>query len=183
MNSEQEQPPVINQARGHSIWLVPSRSGYDYFQALISDLANRGGTVGFSPHITLLGQLPQPVGLLKTKMQTCFGETDSFKLSFSRIGTFPEYFRSIILHIAPNHDLERLHHLAKRVFEPTSDKNFVPHLSLLYSHLDLASKKELLEKVTIEPPTSVRISEVLLMETKGPLSEWREILRIPLGKK
>jgi len=114
-------------------------------------------------------------------MDDYFKKMTPFQLSFSHVGMFEQYFRSIILHTYPNSDLEQLHHQALQQFEINTNDTFVPHLSLLYSHLDLAEKKQLMEGLALGSPLSVTISEVLLVETSGSPQQWQEITRIPFS--
>jgi hypothetical protein len=148
---------------------------------LITQLSGRGETPEFSPHITLLGQLPQSVKWIKAKMIECFHEVDPIHLSFSHVGMTDQYFRSIIIHAHPNPVLEQLHTSARQHFEIVTNHTFVPHLSLLYSHLEPHNKKLLMESIAIGSPLSVTIKEAVLVETNGGLDQWQEVFRIPLS--
>jgi len=57
----------------------------------------------------------------------------------------------------------------------------VPHLSLLYSHLELANKKLLMESIAIGSPLTVTIKEAVLVETNGAPGQWQEVIRIPFS--
>jgi len=172
---------VAKNTRGHSIWLIPTNPEYEYLQNLISQLSEREGTPKFSPHITLLGQLPQKVEWIKTKLIEFTQKLEPFQLSFSYIGMFDQYFRSIIMHTHLNPFLEDLHLRATRHFEITNNNTFVPHLSLLYSQLELHSKKMLMESMHIGFPLTVTITEVVLVETNGGPDQWREVVSVPIG--
>ncbi len=91
-----------------------------------------------------------------------------------------QYFRSIIIHTHLNPVLELLYSRAMKQFEIETNNTFVPHLSLLYSHLELHSKKLLLENIAIESPLTVMIKEVALVKTDGRPDQWQDVIRIPL---
>jgi len=148
---------------------------------LISKLSERGETPEFSPHITLLGQLQQEVGWIKTKLVEFTQDLEPFQLSFSHVGMFDQYFRSIIMHTHPNPSFEHLYSSALEQFEVKTNDVFVPHLSLLYSHHKLAYKRQLMEGLAIGSPLYMTIKEVVLVETIGGPDQWQEVLRIQLG--
>ncbi|NQT62631.1 MAG: 2'-5' RNA ligase family protein [Candidatus Marinimicrobia bacterium] len=148
---------------------------------MIAQLSKRGETPNFSPHITLLGQLTQNVDWIKAKLIDFTQNVEPFQLSFSHIGMFDQYFRSIIMHTHLNPALDRLHASAKEQFEVKTNNTFVPHLSLIYSHLELANKKLLLESIAIGSPLSVTIKEAVLVETNGGPDQWQEVIRIPFS--
>ncbi|MCF7827209.1 MAG: 2'-5' RNA ligase family protein [Candidatus Marinimicrobia bacterium] len=166
---------------GHSIWLIPGKPEFEYLQNLIIRFSDRTDTPKFPPHITLLGQLPQNVDWIKARMIDFFHGVNPFQLRLSHIGMFNHYFRSIIMHTHLNPDLELLHMRAGEHFKQTSNNSFMPHLSLLYSNLDLIRKKQLMESMAIGSPLILTIQEAALVETQGDPDQWREIVRIPFS--
>lgn len=106
---------------------------------------------------------------------------NTFNLSFSQVGMFDTYFRSVVLLTNPNPDLKKIHTSWKKHFELDKEDGFMPHLSLLYSNMEVSRKKALMEGTAIEFPPSVRIEAVALVETSGPPNQWQEILRIPFS--
>ena len=150
-------------------------------QGLIEQLAEKGSTPSFSPHITLLGQTKQKIDLFKPQMEEFFKNIEPFDISFSHMGMFDTYYRSIVMHTHPGSVLENMHTRAKsRLQEETRDL-FMPHLSLQYSNLTLSEKQALLKDILIQFPLTVRIETAVLIETNGGPDQWQEILRIPLN--
>ncbi len=109
-----------------------------------------------------------------------FKDSVSFYVSFNRTGMFDTYFRSIVMQIDPNRALEGVYISAKTHFQVETRDVFMPHLSLLYSHLKTFQKKTLMEGIVIGYPLSVRIEAAVLVETNGAPAQWQEILKIPL---
>lgn len=150
-------------------------------QNLITQLSERGETPDFSPHITLLGQLNQNIDWIMAKLIDFTQTIEPFQISFSHVGMFDQYFRSVIIHTHLNPALHRLHASAMEQFEVKTNNTFVPHLSLLYSHLKLANKKLLMESLAIGSPLAVTIKEAVLVETNGGPDQWQEVIRIPFS--
>ena len=72
-------------------------------------------------------------------------------------------------------------------FSQTS--TYYPHLSLLYANLPIERKLELIEYLQSQDMVngvlaqipSFKPSEVVVVLTEGPLTDWKEIARIPLS--
>ncbi len=149
-------------------------------QNLIVRLSEKGETPAFAPHITLLGQLTQNVDSLKHKLINFTQKVQSFQLSLSHLGMYDKYFRSVVVHTHPSSVLDLLHRGAIEHFEVRTNNTFVPHLSLLYSHLRMRDKKLLMEGFVVGTPIRVNIKELVLVKTDGGPDQWQEVLRLPL---
>lgn len=169
-----------NETHGHSIWLIPDHATHTAFQTVITSLAKVSGSVNFPPHITLLGQLDQPVEWLRVRLEHICNNFSRFELEMKHLGMFDRYFRSIILHVRENHELERIYSEALRVFEYRGSERFVPHLSLMYSNLDNSEKSKFLDAVMSEWPITLTVGEVVLIETSGRSDQWQERARYTL---
>jgi len=149
-------------------------------QRIIEILAQKCSTPLFAPHVTLLGQLSQEADWIKIQLEKLSAGVPVLQLDISQLSMTDQYFRSIILKIAPNTDLDLFYRAAASVFPIAAEVPFVPHLSLLYSDLEWPKKRQVMENVSIPTSITVRIKEVVLMETKGQPEHWREVARIPL---
>ncbi len=160
--------------------MIPGDPEYAYFQDLISELSEQADSPKFSPHITLLGQLPQDFEHIKLEVNKLCNGLEALQLSFSHLGMFEQYFRSIILHTHPSQSLEDLHQRIRDILAPEENAPFVPHLSLLYSHLELNQKRLLMEGITLDLPIVVRINTIVITRTDGNPSQWQEAYKISL---
>lgn len=165
---------------GHSIWLIPATPELDKLQPLITELSEMAGTDHFSPHITLLGQLNNPREFLIDGIGEICRQTQSFSLKLSQVGMFDSYYRSVILHTQPSHDLDQLHKAAVQLFRVNTKAPFLPHLSVMYGDLPLVQREELMGRVHLDLPISLQVKEMVLMETRGRSHDWREIERFSL---
>ncbi len=114
-------------------------------------------------------------------MLDLYKDQDSFYLSLRHIEMFDSFFRSIVMHTHPDPLLEKMRTRAKIHFKAEDGDAFIPHLSLLYSNLEITQKKTLMEGLAIVSPLSVRIEAAVLVETNGTPDQWQERLRIPFS--
>lgn len=167
--------------KGHSIWLVPSQPEFDQYHKSIGDLARSASSPAFTPHITLLGQIPGDVTWIKAQTEELFSDVHRFKLSLTHVGMFDTHYRSIILHVKGSPRLEELYTQSLQLYSQGKSEPFVPHLSLLYSDLLESEKIALMKPLTLELPQIVSINEAVLMETRGGPQDWREVARYTLN--
>jgi len=173
-------PIRIPAVKGHSIWLLPEKQAFEYYQAVIHRLAKEAATPIFGPHITLLGQIPGPVNQIQKSLEKLLNDRKAFDLELDQIELSDTFYRSIILLVKENAELEQLYTRSLDRFNMVDKEIFVPHLSLLYSHLSRERKMELLRDVEIPLPALIKITDVVLMQTMGGPLEWVEVSRISL---
>jgi len=143
-------------------------------------LALAGEAPTFSPHVTLLGQIPGEGELIQNVTESLLDGVTPFELVLSRVGMLNTYYRSIILHVEENQKLLDLYIATAETFKMKKGKTFVPHLSLLYSNFVKLHKQDLLKSVDLYLPDVINISEVVLMETRGGPQDWQEVARFSL---
>ena len=162
---------------GHSIWLIPESPEYHTYQELINNFSSRTGTPVFSPHITLLGQLPHDLDWLTSRFTTCFQQQRSLHISLHQVELQDRYFRSIVLNVASNPALQGMHAQALACFQAEKMQPFEPHLSILYSDLTLPEKQALVNRHKISYPQNLSLSEVQLVDTSGSPDQWQVLLK------
>jgi len=148
-------------------------------QRTIEILAQKCGTLKFSPHVTLLGQLSQKEKWIQIQLEQLSRASLPFQLDMNELSMVDQYFRSITLKVFPNPQLDRLYRNAVRTFKNSPENPYCPHLSLLYSDLQAAKKKQLMEDIVLPLPLSIQIGEVAIVKTEGKPGQWREIARFP----
>ena len=167
--------------RGYSIWYVPEAAASEPLQALIAALAQESDAPLFEPHITLLGQIDGAENRLLEKVKVFAGLVSPFQVRFTQLGMQANYFRSLYLKVGPDNVLQRLHQQALAHFKVSVTTPYLPHLSLLYSHLEPQAKQKLLEKHPFSLPRPVTISSLALIRTRGSVGHWELVDQRPLS--
>jgi hypothetical protein len=171
------------EGRGHgiSLWLMPDGTSAERLSALVSSLAARFGTPVFGPHVTLLHGLAADeqtvVGLAARVSEHLAGET----VSLGPIEGRSEFFRCLYLRVEPAASLRAAHAHAAAAFQVSPDPEYLPHLSLVYGHLDTAEKGDVAAAVVSEVPSTIRLEAIEVWRTEGPVREWRLSGRFPLA--
>jgi hypothetical protein len=167
--------------RGFSLWLTPDGESSARLSALIAGLAARLGTPRFVPHLTLIPGLEGDEEDLVRRTEGLGRRLPSLRVRLGPVETTGDYFRCLYRRAEPVAALRAAHSLAAEAFGVRSDPAFLPHLSLLYCHLEAAEGG----RITAELEDSPRAFEVVslgLWRTEGLVGEWERRASFDLAR-
>jgi hypothetical protein len=167
-------------AAGFSLWLIPPPALRIPLAGVIRDLSMRYRTPAFEPHITLAGDIPPGVDIIaKTHALARRLTACRVELAAAEWGT--SYFHAVFLPLVHDESIRAAQGLASDMFGVSPDRKHAPHLSLVYGHLDDATKSAIVGGLTSMPLASFVVTELRLEETNGPTEAWTPVVTIPLG--
>ncbi len=162
----------------YSLWLVPERGtpAYRRLDDLISDRSRSyPDAPDFDPHVTLLGGIDADEGGVSERTQALVRGCDPFDLDFVDVSCSTTTHQCVFLLMAPSVVLLELRRDASAAFE-RDERMYVPHLSLVYSDMGPKERIRVVESTDVESlPDGVRIDTVELVDTGGPVAEWRTV--------
>jgi 2'-5' RNA ligase len=167
----------------YSIWLVSDRESRAYraLDELIGDHARSyPDAPDFEPHITLLGGIEADEGRVVERTRDLARDCDPFELDFSDVSCSTTTHQCVFLLVTPSAELLRLRRSASESFG-RDERMYVPHLSLVYSGMNIEDRVRLVRSIdTASLPDGVRIDTVEVVDTGGPVPEWRTVSTHPL---
>lgn len=142
----------------YSYWLIPQEPDLSYFQAIIHTLAKRFNTVPFSPHVTLhSGFLPASVEI--SQVLSALASIEPMELTISKLKHESCFSKTLYVHFNPSFQLSHLMERLVATISNAQPRPRDPHLSLLYHHLDTATKQTLIDAIVL-PQTTIRFNQV-----------------------
>ena len=165
---------------GCSIWLIPEKNAAKKITPIISSLSAIHGSPLFEPHITLIKGIPITKNIIKN-FKTFFDDKYCFDLSPKSINTDIHYFKCIFLEIEKNKELLDLRNKVEKFFK-VIERTYEPHISLLYSDVPLAERKQEAKNISIDL-SKITINKIKLYKTIGKVYSWEELASISLKKK
>jgi len=162
-----------------SLWLLLPREAHARFQAIIARLSAQLGTPAFEPHITLLGGLSGAEEDLRQRTRVLACAIKPFEARLLKVAWLDDYYRCLFVEVAPSRALHDAHEAARQVFNQRSNAGFYPHLSLVYGNLEEKEKTTILNEIGSRFDESIRIEQLALYDTGGPV--WRCVERVGLG--
>ena len=144
----------------------------------IDRLASWQGACPFVPHVTLLTSASGPK--IKTApLGAAVGCLQPLSIELEGLADTSEYFRCLVLVLKRSEAFDSFKsRLAAALGSTSLQASYRPHLSLLYASLGPRDRRTLRERVTIELPLRIVISDLWLVDTTShDPSSWVPIQR------
>ena len=163
----------------YSIWLVPDRETQKYqtLDELISEhTRSYPDAHDFDPHITLLGGIETDEPTVMDRTQDLARDRDPLELAFGDASCSTTTHQCVFLLVAPSVPLLEFRQAATEAVGRAAEM-YVPHLSLVYSELSPEARVRAARSIDADSlPDSVRVDTIEVVDTDGPVSEWRTVL-------
>ena len=168
----------------YSLWLAPDEStaAYRQLEAAITNLANAHDDAPvFEPHITVVGGINDEPDLLREMMRTLGSHRAPIEVTFESVRWSTTRHQCVFLLVEPTLELFELHAFARDAVNATNDA-YHPHLSLLYSDMDLKRRREVAQSIdTASLPSRMTCRTLKLVETARSEPEWQTIASVSLS--
>jgi len=165
----------------YSLWLMPTGRTRDDLQRLIVDLSKKHSTPRFEPHVTLIGEIQSPVSELKSKTEKLATLIEPLEIKLREVAYLNQFFRCMFIKAEKTKALMNARSIACTELAQDNDKNYMPHLSLMYGDLALSTKLGVIQEIGKELAVDFGITDFHLYYTGGQPIEWHPVLRVRLG--
>jgi 2'-5' RNA ligase len=165
-----------------SLWLMPEGEAFDYYFEIIARLSQRLVTPVFLPHVTLLGLIDGTNEEVEAKTVKLAAQFHPFRVEFTGVETFDEYFRCLFVRVKETPVLLTAHQQARQLFGRQDDPAFMPHLSLVYGDLEPLTKEKISNELGEECLRPFAVHSIHLFLTSGEPPDWQRFCEIPFGR-
>jgi 2'-5' RNA ligase len=164
-----------------SLWLMPDSDVYERFSRLIADLAGRHGGPRFEPHVTLLGRVLGEAGAIMAALETRLSSLPPLAIRLQRPQYEDSYFRCLFVEVERTPALLEAHRRAAEGLDQAADTNFRPHLSLLYGHLPVETKRAIVRDLASQLDITFTADAIDVVRTDGEPERWHRVGRVALA--
>lgn len=162
-------------SKEYSIWLVPDEDSeaYSVFDELISEYSQKySDAPDFKPHVTVLGGIREPRETVEEHTRTLSEGKGRLELAFTTPSCSITNHQCVYLLVNPSVELLALHRSALDLFDANAGM-YVPHLSLIYSEMDLSDRIREVQSIEMDSlPNSAWIDTIEVFDTTGPVPDW-----------
>lgn len=158
----------------YSLWLQPTGDIAYRLQERIKKLSQKHQTPFFAPHVTLLGGLSFSQTEITSLTDTLASSLQPFELLLTKAGYRNEYYQSLFIYVKESGKLKELRKIACQMFD-IENKEFMPHLSLLYGDLSQKEKERILNIIGREFHIRFPVSSIAVMQTNGKPNQWKKV--------
>ncbi len=165
-----------------SLWLT---SNNQTINEIIKTLANEEKTPIFSSHITLINQINLGKKKESEIKKTLEDLSKSIKplfpltLTTKAVEISESFTKTLFITFQPDQKLLEIRKIAQEVLLKNSfsqfNKNFSPHLSLIYKHILQERKIELKEKVSKKLPKRISFNHLLAIKEEKPIEKPEDV--------
>ena len=154
---------------------MPSGQPFEGLSRIILDLSGEYASPGFDPHVTLLGGLTGSEKKITSRAEQLVRRLRPFTIKLTTVDYLDEYFRCLFIKAEETPPLLAAHRIAAEVFGRQPDSPFMPHLSLMYGHLERELKQEIAARMDHRFDPAFEVNCVHLFSTSGEVKEWYRV--------
>ena len=162
----------------YSIWLVPDREtqAYQTLDELIGEYARSyPDSPDFDPHITLRGGIETDEPTVRDRGRGLVRGRDPLELAFGDVSCSTTTHQCVFLLVAPSVPLLEFRQAATESVVGAAEM-YVPHVSLVYGDLSPEERVRAVRSIDADSvPDSVLVDTIEIVDTDGPVSEWRSV--------
>jgi len=157
----------------YSLWFMPAKDQKVLLENKIKTLANQHGGPKFDPHVTLLSSFFDDESTLLYKTKNLSKKIRSFEIIFDQVRYLNEFFRSLFIEIKFSEELKSVRSTAAKEFG-WKDKNYIPHLSLMYGNYSDQIKINIIKKMGALPKI-LTVNKIYLVHNDEINFKWKVI--------
>lgn len=167
--------------KSYALWLIPQGEVRRQLARTIRKLSRQYSTPIFAPHVTLVSSIVGPGREVTAKTTQLSKGLRPLRLRLTRLDFRDEYFRCVFVKVARTSALARLHQKAREVLGLRGGQAFLPHLSLVYGDLPLATKRSLVLSLGARFDLELEVRRIDVVAIQGRPNRWRRLKSFPFG--
>jgi len=179
MVSSRLQAPVVENR--YSLWLMPPAPVRGRFADLIAHLSERLGTPRFEPHLTLSGGVFASPADPLARVADLAGRHPPVPVRLTHAEYTDAYFRCLYVRAALTPTLHALQCAAAEALGQQPDRDFMPHLSLVYGRLGPERKEHILDAIGRRFDLDFLADRLALYAPEGEPAAWRPVAEFVLS--
>ena len=152
-------------SKEYSVWLVPEEDSEEMRELdnLISSYAEDYGTPDFMPHVTLVGGVEKNLKMIEEKVDSLTEDVEPIQVSFNSTHFSTTRHQCIYILVEPTEKLLKLREKLREDLE-MPENMYVPHLSLVYSDMELSERGNIHSSLD-DLPEGFKADRVMIFDT------------------
>jgi len=165
----------------YSLWLMPEGKVQDRLTQILHRLSTRFDADEFLPHVTLLGSCVSKRDKIIRETSLLALRLRPFTIRLGKVDFLDEDFRCLFVHAGPMKPLWNAYQIACQTFARAPERDFMPHLSLLYGNFPQASKEKAVAQLGPRLNVRFKVRSLHLFQTHGEVRNWHEVAKFPIN--
>jgi len=145
----------------YSIWVMPKGPLAVQLKQQITEVREEFKGPQFEPHVTLLGGIRQSQAQVLKTAKLLAASLTPYELVFTDVHYAHTFHQCVFIRIKPQPEVVEAAARSRAAFGGDRDAPYMPHVSLLYAHIEEDRRQELVQ----------RLHSRLLLSSESPLTE------------
>lgn len=154
----------------YAIWLLFSDNDTSYLEKIITNLNLKYNLPKFIPHITIFGLMNLEKEKISEIIEKNLPEFTSFTVNTSKINYSDDKWRSIFIEIQKNVEITLINNKFNYEFKIFEEKNFFPHISLMYNFMNNIEKLKIIKNAKIKK--EFIIDKIAILKFSEEIVNW-----------
>lgn len=154
-----------------AVWYLFDKDDENYLYEIIGNLAKKYNTPSFIPHITAYGLLDIDLKILDKEIFKTIQGVNSFSVDVTTINFSDNFWKSFFIEILPNKHFTKINNSLTKKLSQFSKYEFLPHISLLYNHMEKNHKQFLAESLDLKK--FFKIKGLGIQEFSQNIDKWK----------
>ena len=163
----------------YTLWIVPPEPVKSILQKIILELSKKYDSLGFAPHMTLLGDIEGAEKEILEGTKKLSASLKPFTLALGEVSFSTTYFQNVFVRVKSNAKLMQANLLAKQIFNMPNNL-FMPHASLLYGNHDMETREKIATEIKLHAGLSFPADKIIIIPTTKDPKDWHHLAEIPI---
>jgi 2'-5' RNA ligase len=145
---------------------------------IILKLAQKYNSPVFQPHCTLVGKTDVSLPKLKTAIISLVSNHKMIDLNPLKIDYTDYLWRALYIELKEKHALTKWHEYISKSLSINYDKDFLPHISLMYNSISVREKKKISGKIELK--SVYKIQSIRIIDCGEKVDDWRTVFELTM---
>jgi len=147
---------------------------------IIVNLSQKYNDPAFEPHCTLIGKTDVSLPRLKSVIIDLNSNFDLSKVHPKEINYSDNYWRSLYIELYEKKVLTKWHEYICHSLSINNDKEYLPHISLMYNSISREEKNILSENIQLR--SAYKIKSIQIVDCSDKVDEWYTVFEYKIEK-
>ncbi len=159
----------------YCIWLTFDSSE---LSEIIRKLAQKYNSPVFQPHCTLIGKTDISLPRMKSSIINLISKYKPIKVHPIKINYTDNIWRSLYIELKEKQILTEWNKHICELLSINYDKDFIPHISLMYNSVSVKEKNKISSKIKLKPV--YKIKSIQIVDCSGKVDEWNTVFELKI---
>lgn len=159
----------------YCIWLIFDSSD---LSEIISKLARKYSGPVFQPHCTIIGKTDISLPSMKSAIINLMNNFEPIEVHPGKIGYTDNIWRTLYIELREKQMLAKWHEYICDLLSISYDKDYLPHISLMYNTVSEKEKIKIVE--TLQLKSVYEIHSIQIIDCGMKVDDWRKVFEFKI---